>query len=392
MLNKEKVIEYCNQLMLVGLIIYSISAVTSTSGISIGVILTLIAWLCRMSLLKKIELKNIPLNLPIFVFLGISILSLLNSHSFLLSFDRLRSLMEKILLYYLVINGIKNERQIKWLIALLIASTVLLVNYELGMLIFSHAPDRLLNLSANRALGVCLGMIIPLVVSWLLISSSWRYRIALGCCLILMIICLIFTSTRGAWFGVLVALTFIGLVKNRGIFIFVISSIIIFFLLAPKYEIERALSIFNLDSNIKRVYLWQSAISLMKDHPFLGNGPGGFQLLHKKYIPDDKIGREIKHYGYTHAHNIFLHTAAETGTAGLLILIWLLITALRSTWRISKRSNNVWSKTLAIGILASLIDFIIHGLVDYTLAGKTGYLLWFLLGIAHIEKIEISGK
>lgn len=391
MLNKEKVIEYCNQLMVVGLIIYSLSAVTSTSGISIGIILTLIAWLCRMSLLKRIELQNIPLNLPIFIFLGISILSLLNSHLLLLSFDRLRSIIEKILLYYLVINGIKNERQIKWLIALLLITTALLASYELGILIFSHAPERFLELSTDRALGACLGMVIPIGVSWLLVSSSWRYRIGLGCCLILMIICLIFTSTRGAWLGILAALTFIGLVKERGIFIWVISLIIIFFLRGPKYEIERAANIFNPDANIKRIYLWQSALSLMKEHPFLGNSPGGFQLLHKKYLPNDKIGKEINHYGYAHAHNIYLHTAAETGLTGLLILIWLLVSALRSIWRISKRINHTWSQALTIGILASLIDFIVHGLVDYTLAGKTGYLLWFLLGIAHIERNKDNG-
>lgn len=374
--------------MIVGLIIYAISATTSTSGITVGVILASLGWIVRMLLTKKFEIKGIALNLPIFIFLGMLVLSALTSSiPILQSFDTVRSIGEKVLLYYLVINGIKEERHARWLLACLIGSLCLIAAYETGLVIGNPTPERHEEMIGNKVLGGCLGMVIPLVISMMfLTSSSWKTRGGLIISLTIMLICLNLNSNRGAWLGNICALTFLGLFMNRKILLGLGIVIILSLLLLPKQQMYRVVNMVNPQyvANLERIYLWNSALSMIKEHPFLGHGPGSFQILYPEYMPE--VPEETKEkfyppYGHKHAHNIFLHLGAEAGVFTLLAITWLFVAAFKWGWKVFQHTEMQWSRILVLGLLACMIDFVIHGMVDYTLAGKTGYLLWFYLGL-----------
>jgi O-antigen ligase len=68
------------------------------------------------------------------------------------------------------------------------------------------------------------------------------------------------------------------------------------------------------DSGGSRLPLWQSALQLWSDNPFLGVGIGQFP-----YAPTDDGGA---HLGAL-AHNTYASFLAETGILGLLALLWL---------------------------------------------------------------------
>ncbi len=387
-MNKEKAIATCNSIMLIGLVIYALCATTSTSGISVGVALAFLGWITRMILTNRFEIKGIALNLPIFVFLGMLVLSALTSSiPILQSLDKVRSLGEKVLLYYLVINGIRDEQYIKWLLVCLIGSLCLLAGYEAGQVIWNPMPEKYSAMIANKTLGGCLGMVIPLVISLTFFTfSSWKIKGGLIVSLAIMIICLNLNSSRGAWLGDICALIFLGLFMNRKILLGLGVVIIISLCLLPKQQMYRVVNMVNpqYTANLERIYLWNSALSMIKEHPFLGHGPGSFQSLYPKYAPDVPEETKKKFYPpYTvgHAHNIFLHLSAEAGIFALLAISWLFMAIFRWGWSVLKHTETQWSRILVLGLLACLIDFAVHGMVDYTLAGKTGYLFWFYLGL-----------
>lgn len=380
-----KAITISNSIILIGLFIYALSATTSTSGIAIGINMALLAWIIRMSLTKQLETRNIALNLPIIIFLSILVIAAITSPSipFIQGLDRIRSIAGGILLYYLVFNGIRNEQDIKWLLACLIIGMSLLSIYETALVICVPTPEKQGAMIADRSLGGCLGMIIPLVIFLAFFGSlSFKIRMGLIVSAIIMIICLNLNSSRGAWLGNICAMIFLGVVMNKKVILWLIIVIIISLLFLPEKQMYRVKNMFNpqYGPNAERIYLWQGALAMIKERPLLGHGPGSFQALYPKYTPETKK-RFFPPHGHRHAHNIFIHLAAEAGILALLAIIWLFVASFRWAWQVFNKTQTHWLKILVLGIIACLVDFSVHGMVDYTLVGMTGYLFWFYLGI-----------
>jgi O-antigen ligase len=85
---------------------------------------------------------------------------------------------------------------------------------------------------------------------------------------------------------------------------------------------------------------------------------------------------------YTHhaVHNIYLHVAAETGILGFTALIWLIAAILIEgiKYAISNRGFMVY---VVIGMIAGIITFLVHGLVDTASLGNKLYMfVWFFAG------------
>jgi putative inorganic carbon (HCO3(-)) transporter len=353
--------------MFLGLVIYALCATTSTSGITVGVVIASLSWIVRMVLCRKVEPKGMPLNLPILLFLTALILSSAASPSLITGLDRVRSIGEKVLLYYLVANGIFHRRQIATVLGCLIFT----LSFRAGFEVVYYAVFDQNRLIVDRVLGGCLGLTIPLVVSLLFLGSlSKRIRASLFCSLIVMVICLTLNSTRGAWIGSLFALSFLGFSLNKKVFLGILIWLISLSF-SPAPQQNRAVNILNpnFPSNSVRIEMWRYAFSVAKEHFFLGAGPGSFYF-------NDRFGQS-----HRHAHNIFIHIAAEAGLLGLSMLIWLMLASLGFGYKMLKQAERRDDRVIFAGLFACLIEFLLHGMVDYTLAGKTGYLFWFYLGI-----------
>ncbi len=400
LMNREKAITICNNTIIIGLIIYSLSATTSISGIAIGINLAFLAWIARMLLIKQLETRGVILNLPILILLAVLVIAAITSPSipFIQGFDNIRSIAGGILVYYLVFNGVRNQQDIKWLLVCLIVGLSLLSVHEIAWLMWNPTPEKQMAIMNNRTIGGCLGMVLPLVVFLSFFGSpSFKIRVGLIVSSVIMVICLNLNSSRGAWLGNICAMIFLGMVMNKKILLGLGIVIIISLLFLPEKQMYRVKNMFNLQygANAERIYLWQGALTMIKDRPFLGHGPGSFQVLYPKYVP--VISEETKNkffpsHRHRHAHNIFIHMAAEAGIVAFLTIIWLLGASFKYSWQVFKNTKNHWLRILVLGIMACLIDFSIHGMVDYTLTGMTGYLFWFYLGIINWIGIKYKGE
>jgi putative inorganic carbon (HCO3(-)) transporter len=140
---------------------------------------------------------------------------------------------------------------------------------------------------------------------------------------------LLFTYSRSAWIGSVLGMGLVGLADRRAL-----SRIILF---AVVFAIAaQSVLLFTMNVNLggvvmsrfqqfqesdysNRPQIYESAISLIGDHPWLGVGLGAFE----KHAPATPMG-----WTPQHAHNVFLAYAAETGIPAAIVFLVLIVFAL----------------------------------------------------------------
>ena len=83
-----------------------------------------------------------------------------------------------------------------------------------------------------------------------------------------------------------------------------------------------------------RIRIWRRVLELARSHPLLGAGPGTISLRldieFSRFVPE--TGQTLTSFA-DNAHNVYLQCLADTGTLGLVCLLWLLCAAFRQFFR-----------------------------------------------------------
>lgn len=198
-------------------------------------------------------------------------------------------------------------------------------------------------------------------------------------------------QSRGAWLTLaiilpLVAVKYIINRKKRVVTAFVLIGFIVgVFMVSPslRYRVESIGNVSTDRSNISRIAVWESGINMIKDHPVVGVGLGGFREAYKtEYILlEDKIG-------LSHAHNNLIQIGAETGIVGLLGFIYLNGYILIRNFMEWRKNYNPYS----LMILSGWLGFTVFGMFDLTIdASAIMKTLWFLLGALLMLKNSKTG-
>jgi putative inorganic carbon (HCO3(-)) transporter len=386
-----------------GLIIYAIFAVAGISGITAGVIIGSIGLIlkCIYDCKKNIsvsELKTNPAYLLISGFIIILIVSTVFSYDAASSAIRLRNMFGEIILLLLILNLYDDEQNSflkKTVYVMLILATVQSVygitQYftEIGLGPTDLFPFKRVHgtLGHYNTLGGLLGMLIPLFFVYVI--SSWHeFDMKLKACCITgltaMTACLLLTFTRGAWLGVLASITIVTIIKNRKLIIIPFLIIIIALVYPPTRD--RIINSAKKPETERKI-MWSVAIDMIKHRPVIGYGLDTYKkTLYDNYVsknPDyeQKLYNKYEHF---HAHNMYLTILQETGLLGFSIFLCMIFFMLKKIIVLLKSGNagtTAWTKTLALGILGMMTDFLVHGMVDYPLRGETAYMFWFFMGL-----------
>ena len=206
--------------------------------------------------------------------------------------------------------------------------------------------------------------------------EQWAYLLLIAA----MIACLILTYSRGAWLSLSsVAVAFGFLYRRRVLWLF-IALLVIFTFFAQDLLAERILSIMNpTDSSAAlRMALWESTIFMIGERPWLGFGWASYYTVYPDY--DFFIqGGAAKIF---HAHNMYLHFAAEIGVPGLIsfLMIWLL--AGRLLLKLLELSTGRKLTGMVLGILAALVSLLVSGLTDHILFNiQLSMIFWMLMAL-----------
>jgi len=193
----------------------------------------------------------------------------------------------------------------------------------------------------------------PPILSLLLTEKDRRMKLLALICLVLTMLGVGLTYTRGSMIVLLfvsvLSLFSFRLVRWRHVPLILASAALGLLLLSGNIG-QRLATVaeavpghensLHPDSSIELRWLFaNTAVQMFADNPLTGVGSGNYSVNYDQYA--DKAGSDARHYGDADeghfAHNLFLETAAETGLTGLFLLGALLISALWSAQALAAR-------------------------------------------------------
>jgi O-antigen ligase len=315
-------------------------------------------------------------------------------------------IIEPVLFYFLITDVIKGRRGLLRILDFFMLAAVGVAMYGLWQLVsgnglllvedvsrvvsvYEHPNNLALYLGRAAPLAGCLAFFLP-----------WGRRKALYALAVLPLgATLLLTFSRGAWVGVAIAMLVgvsVGLrwqwgwIRTQaprrfrawlgsvgvGIVLLAVAGLLLF----PKLP-ER---IFSPGSGVLRLTIWSSALRMGADHALFGVGLDQFLNQYQSgrqfplgYGPCKVTDQGVVSTGSgdanecftSHPHNIFLDYWLSLGIMGLIVLMWLLWRYYRESinlakWAASKVGADPLARALALGLLASMTDFLVHGLVD----------------------------
>ncbi len=244
---------------------------------------------------------------------------------------------------------------------------------------FSSISFRVASTLENpNMLGQYLILLIPLGGAELLASKTWGRRLYYFCCCGVMTLCMLLTSSRGAWLGLLFAgAVFVVLLNPRLILLAPLVLAVLYFVL-PDWAIQRFTSIGNLSDNSTsyRVYIWMGVLAMLKDYWLCGIGPGNdaFNMVYPAYSYNTIVA--------PHSHNLFLQIICDAGVCALVIFLILLFVYFRMMCSALSREK-VWTNRLfQVAFTSGICGFLVQAMTDYSFYNyRVMFLFWACLAL-----------
>ena len=262
-------------------------------------------------------------------------------------------------------------------------------------IVFDPLLDRVITAGVPRLRGIyespnnlafVLERTIPLLVG---LAVAWKgsalgraaTAVAAGASVVL-----ILTFSRGAWLAAVAATALLGLpqlrrlpVKRR---VLGLGAVLIpVAALAALVGADRLSILFRTGdrSGVSRVWLWDSAIEMIRDFPLFGVGPDNFLYHYAAYLRPE-AWREPH---MSHPHNLLLDNWLSSGVFGALAIIAVLVIFYLLIRRSYCLPDCPIPRPVLLGVAASMTAAIAHGLVDnfYFLPELAGF-FWTLMAFA----------
>lgn len=158
---------------------------------------------------------------------------------------------------------------------------------------------------------------------------------------------------------------------NKKIFSSVFAYLAIFFSFGIAFKfISPFTGTLNHGTSISagRITFWTTALKMIQRNPFIGTGLGTYPRFYLEMHPPG-----IEGWVAGHAHNLFLEITSQMGILGLIILIWICFSTIKSilfskpSQELFRNNRHSTPKDYIICSVAALSGFLIHSIFDYLL-------------------------
>ncbi len=248
---------------------------------------------------------------------------------------------------------VNTTEKLKWLMRV-IAVSIGLYAAKSGLFSlatgFSHmvwGPERSF-LYANNAIGLAMGMNIPILFYLIKLEKSVWFRQALWAMLFLSYPAILATFSRGAWLGLGLATILLFPSTKAKIWVVagsILALLIISPILSSDWVPERVASRFDQLVNYEeeasaqsRFWSWKTCTLVGVSNPFLGEGFNFYSPeVYRKYYPEFR-----DHYGENKVwscHNAWLTILAEHGIIAFLVWVCLVISTILSSRKFRKTAG-----------------------------------------------------
>jgi O-antigen ligase len=332
------------------------------------------------------------LDLPLALFAGWVLLTIPFSLDPSYSFGEWRKLVTQLLVFYWVLLVLRHDgdgavpRLV--LAAVAVGATLLFVFAFADFLERGGSwKDRYVRAGAPSSdynwLSTYMVMALPVLASAALAFRSRWQRIVYAGAAILALFSQMMSYTRAGWLGMAAQGLALGPFTGRrrlalGVLAGCLMIVMVVGLLAVSQTgFQRdTLDPWTLNA---RLAVWKLVLGEVKEHPVLGVGYGNDMFM-KRFAA---LPETTKANGY---HSAFLMVAMGSGIPALLLLIWVLASAVRSLVSGARHVLDREKVAVMVGIAIMVVGFAVRNLFDYMFAGSLAYLFWILVATGLAER------
>ena len=283
------------------------------------------------------------------------------------------------LVLFLIAAHTLRTRQNAWLFALVLTAVMAM---QCGL----QGRDQLY---LNGDVGAMIPMVLPLTILGMLLAPNWTVRLFLAGLGLFLLVIFGMAQNRGGAIALIAASLFVlwhFRSQWRWSLVVVPVLVVIAVSFTPRTYIDRFSVLWDpqashatasLDrSTIEaRLRIWNAALALADEHPWIGIGPGNF--------PEAIRQTDTIDTGYV-AHNNFLNVAVETGYPGLLIYLVLFSTGIVLSLWIERVEKGDWKGSAGGMLAAALAAYLAAGLFISRQDMALAYLLLGWVSAVHV--------
>jgi probable O-glycosylation ligase (exosortase A-associated) len=312
-------------------------------------------------------LKNYNAKLMMF-FLFLILLSIATADVTFYAYTVFKTVLGYFLIYVVISKQLDSVNKMKGVFVILILVHILLAILNPEVVLNPAVRSTLSKVTFlgdgnDFSLSLCIA--IPFCMFLMQESNNKRMKIAFIALLILMIICIIGTQSRGGTIALAVIFAYQWFKSKKKItgmmlILAVIAMIIVF---APQEYTKRIIGIktYQTDGSAQgRIRAWKAATRMANDHPLLGVGAGHFPVKYGRSYMEQR-GKWLT------AHSIYFLVLGELGYPGLLFLLLIIYVNMRSNERDLKEMKNhdpplfLTHQRLLICLKASMLAYAVGG-------------------------------
>lgn len=361
-----------------------------------------LSWFFRRLAAKRTDLQPaVQFNAALLLYVAITALSVVVASDVSLSLFEVYLVVEAYLVYLYVANNVRTERDVLFVVSLLMASCLLesaiMIAMSRTVTAATAAPNLPIHLhvdpitrgdvmrvggtvgSSNFA-AAYLTMSIATAAGVLFASLARAYKWLAAAVLGVGPVALVFTLSRGGWIALTVSITLLcALVwRRRGLSLKApLIAILALTLLYLPFHSLIAARFFGDDkgSAESRIPLMHLAFRIIEDNPVLGVGANNFTVAMGPYLTS-----EFRKEFLFAVHNKYLLVFSETGIGGFAAYVAFLIGTLRKGWKCWQFGNDFLSP-VALGIAVGIAGHMCHMTVDVFRGRPTQQLLFLLAAL-----------
>lgn len=257
-----------------------------------------------------------------------------------------------------------------------------------GPFVNQHHFAAFMEMTAGVATGTLLGK-----------KTAKDKKILLVLAVVVMVVAIALTSSRGGMLGIVSVLAFVALLNffsgrwskkqssaapansiqrkaamaaTAAAFVLVIFGIVLF--LGGNESLFRGIGVSEIQGGVSngRAHFWPIAIQIFLEHPILGAGFDAFGMAFTKHDTWNGLFRVEQ------AHNEYLQTLADSGIAGFICIAAFIYFLFKRGLQTISQSHGL-RRDVAIGALAGCFGLLIHSFFDFPLRTPSNAFFFLLL-------------
>ena len=349
-----------------------------------------------------------PLDLPILLFLVWIVATIPFSVDPSYSLTECRKTVSKILMFYFVVNVVRNEQDVRQILLAFMVGVGSLSAFGIvdhvasGDSLFTRGSYAASLTSAGQWFSSYLVMAVPF--AWLFFQErEERYAtLYMGGFFVLIIVALFLSHTRGAWVAMFAQLTVVGLLRAPHkwqrwaiavglclILILVSGSLFMGFQDVLIHNVSGN-SLLSFGSMNIRLNIWHVAVEQIVAQPLLGYGYGN----HTFTKINEELPFKVGGFPTTHVHNVWLSLLYEVGLPGFTLFAFVLFLISRTALLGWKEKGRTFVGNLGVCVLLLVVGIVTRNMFDNMFVGSLAYLFWLLTGLYFALRLrrDVSGQ